>query len=95
MEADFSRETIVLPEEQSAHTNGNAVAVEAAAHELESELTLIGGHCEMLLEEGKPPSSGTTADLELLREASQRAIHAVRRLLGGLAHDDAYGKSRG
>ncbi len=95
LEADFSRETIVLPAEQPAHTNGNATAVEAAAHELESELTLIGGHCEMLLEEGKPSSSGTTtADLELLREASQRAIHAVRRLLGGLAHDDHYGKPR-
>ena len=95
----FDRDTIVLPAEQPthappAHANANAAAVEAAANELESELTLIGGHCEMLLEEGKSSSSGTTADLELLREASQRAIQAVRRLLDGLAHAEDYGEPR-
>ncbi len=97
LESDFGRGTIVLPADQPAHDpppSGNAAAVEAAANELESELTLIGGHCEMLLEEGKPSSTGTAADLELLREASQRAIQAVRRLLGSLTRAGDYGKSR-
>lgn len=63
---------------------GPSSGVEAAAHELENELTLIGGHCELLLAGGRPSTGESEADLQHLREAVERAIHTVRRLLGGL-----------
>jgi hypothetical protein len=93
-DSDFSHETIEMPAEPSgASRNGIAPAVKAAANELESELTMIGGHCEMLLEEGRTSGHGAVADLELLREATKRAIQSVRRLLGGLTQAEG-GPSR-
>jgi hypothetical protein len=92
-DSDFSHEAIEIHAEPAASRNGIAPSVKAAANELESELTMIGGHCEMLLEEGRSSGNGAVADLELLREATKRAIQSVRRLLGGLTEAQS-GNSR-